>query len=84
MERCSRVLLPTCEGRAEQRGHWRDLMPQARELHLELGCGKGRFTVETAAQNPDVLFIAIERVPDDGDCHGAGVGTGFNECVFYG
>lgn len=64
MERCSRVLLPTCEGKAEQRGHWRDLMPQARELHLELGCGKGRFTVETAAQNPDVLFIAIERVPD--------------------
>ena len=64
MERCSRVLLPTAEDLAPQRGHWRDLMPQATELHLELGCGKGRFTVETAAQHPDVLFIAIERVPD--------------------
>ena len=25
-------------------GKWRELMPQARELRLELGCGKGRFT----------------------------------------
>ena len=64
MERCSRVLLPTSDSVASQRGHWRDLMPQATELHVELGCGKGRFTVETAAQHPDTLFIAIERVPD--------------------
>ena len=27
-------------------------------------CGKGRFTVETARENPDVLFVAVERVPD--------------------
>ena len=39
-------------------------MPGARELRLELGCGKGRFTAETARQNPDILFIAIEKVPD--------------------
>ena len=39
-------------------------MPQAAELRVELGCGKGRFTAETARQNPDVLFIAIEKVPD--------------------
>lgn len=65
MERCSRVLVPTPEAAAEQKGRWREaLMPLARELHVELGCGKGKFTCETAAQNPDVLFIAIERVPD--------------------
>ena len=64
MERCSRVLLPTADDMASQRGHWRDLMPHAIELHLELGCGKGRFTVETAMQHPDILFIAVERVPD--------------------
>ena len=64
MERCSRVLLPTSDAVAPQRGHWRELMPHATELHVELGCGKGRFTVETAAQHPDTLFIAIERVPD--------------------
>ena len=45
-------------------GKWRELMPQARELRLELGCGKGRFTAGTAAAEPDVLFIAVERVPD--------------------
>lgn len=45
-------------------GKWRELMPQARELRLELGCGKGRFTCETAAAEPEVLFVAVERVPD--------------------
>lgn len=47
------------------RGKWvESLMPQAKELRVELGCGKGRFTVETARQNPEVLFVAIEKVPD--------------------
>ena len=47
------------------RGHWREtLMPEAKELRVELGCGKGRFTAETARQNPEILFIAIEKVPD--------------------
>ena len=44
------------------RGRWRELMPEARELHLEIGCGKGKFTVEMAALHPDVLFLAVERV----------------------
>ena len=39
-------------------------MPGCRELRVEVGCGKGKFTVETAAAEPDVLLIAIERVPD--------------------
>lgn len=46
------------------RGRWRELMPEARELRVELGCGKGRFTCETAAAEPEVLFVAVERVPD--------------------
>lgn len=46
------------------RGHWRELMPICRELRVEVGCGKGKFTVETAQAEPDVLLIAIERVPD--------------------
>jgi tRNA (guanine-N7-)-methyltransferase len=61
LERCAAYLISDPR---EKRGHWRDLMPSARQLRLELGCGKGRFTVETAARNPDVLFIAIERVAD--------------------
>ena len=46
------------------RGHWRELMPDARALRVELGCGKGRFTVGTAQAEPDVLLIAVEKVPD--------------------
>ena len=61
MERCAAQLIR--DPYAHQ-GHWRELMPQARELRVELGCGKGRFTQGTAAAEPDVLFIAIEMVPD--------------------
>lgn len=45
-------------------GNWRDLYPEAREIWLEIGCGKGCFSAETAVQNPDILYIALERVPD--------------------
>ena len=61
MERCARVLIPDPEAR---RGRWRELMPQAESLWLELGCGKGRFTTEMAEQNPQTLYLAVERVPD--------------------
>ena len=61
MERCARVLVSDPEARA---GRWRALMPGAAGLHLELGCGKGRFTAGTAAAEPDTLLIAVERVPD--------------------
>ena len=44
-----------------RRGNWRDLMPQCTGLWVEVGCGKGKFTVETAQANPTVLMIAIER-----------------------
>lgn len=49
---------------ADWKGRWGEKMPNAREIRLELGCGKGRFTVETARREPDVLFLAVERVPD--------------------
>ncbi len=49
---------------AEYRGRWRELLPGAKELRLEIGCGKGKFTVETAEQNPDILFVAVERVKE--------------------
>ena len=61
MERCAAYLIADPYDR---RGFWRALLPEARELRVELGCGKGRFTVETAKAEPDVLFVAVERVPD--------------------
>ena len=43
-----------------QRGRWRELMPEAKEIRLELGCGKGRFTART------VFFIDADAalLPD--------------------
>ena len=39
-------------------------MPGACGLWVELGCGKGRFTVGTAQAESGALMIAVERVPD--------------------
>ena len=46
---------------AAMKGNWRSLKPDCTALWVEVGCGKGKFTVETAEANPDVLLIAIER-----------------------
>ena len=61
MERCASVWEKEPRN---QRGKWKERMPDAAEIHLELGCGKGGFTCEMAAKHPQVLFIAVERVPD--------------------
>lgn len=61
MEACSSIWLRDAKS---LRGKWRELMPEAKELRLEIGCGKGKFTVETAAANPDVLIIAVEKVQE--------------------
>ena len=46
---------------AEMKGTWRSLKDDCSALWVEVGCGKGKFTAETAAANPDVLLIAVER-----------------------
>ena len=46
---------------AALQGNWRSLKPDCSALWVEVGCGKGKFTIETAQANPDVLMIAIER-----------------------
>ena len=61
MERCERLLVPDPYAMP---GKWREEFPGARGLYLELGCGKGRFTAQTAAANPDSLLIGLEVVPD--------------------
>ena len=61
MEACSAIWLRDAKA---LRGKWRTLMPEAREIRVEVGCGKGKFTVETAAAEPDVLLIAVERVQE--------------------
>lgn len=50
---------------ADWAGRWREKLPGCAQLRLEIGCGKGTFTVKTAASHPEVLFVALER---DADC----------------
>ncbi len=61
MERCSDWWIREPEPMA---GRWRSLAPQCTRLWVEVGCGKGRFTVQTAQANPDMLLIAMERCAD--------------------
>ena len=42
-------------------GHGRERMPDCTALWVEVGCGKGKFTAETAQANPTVLLVAVER-----------------------
>ena len=58
MERCAAYRI---EEPAARKGAWRALKPDCTALWVEVGCGKGKFTAETAAANPDVLLIAVER-----------------------
>ena len=58
MDKCAdyRILEPQT-----RKGAWRTRFPQCEALWVEVGCGKGKFTAETAAANPNVLLIAVER-----------------------
>ena len=61
MERCEHWQLRDPE---ELRGRWREEFPGYRELRLELGCGKGRFTCEQARREDGMMLLAVERVAD--------------------
>lgn len=54
---CEALMLPDVE---TQNAAAAFANPQV-ELHLEIGCGKGGFICETAAANPQINFIAMER-----------------------
>ena len=60
MERCAHLLEETPDS---LRGRWLEKYGYER-LYIELGCGMGRFTVETAKAEPDVLIAAIEKTAD--------------------
>lgn len=61
MEKCAAVQV---FDPAEKRGAWAEMLPGCREVRAEMGCGKGRFTAAAAAENPDALFVALEKVPN--------------------
>lgn len=46
---------------AEYQNDIKAIFNNSNPLRMEVGCGKGRFILETAKQNPDTNFIAIEK-----------------------
>lgn len=55
---CAQVMVERPES---LRGAWHTLFGAQRPLHLEIGCGKGRFILELARRHPEINFVAIER-----------------------
>ena len=58
IERCAHLLVAKPEA---LRGCWLKELGFD-ELHVELGCGKGMFTVEAAKSEPDTLLVGLEML----------------------
>ena len=43
------------------KGKWISLFNNTNPIHIEIGCGKGKFISELALRNPDINYIAIEK-----------------------
>ena len=41
-----------------------NIFPSSAPIHMEIGCGKGKFACDMAKKNPGINFIAVEKVPD--------------------
>lgn len=58
------VIQPTreevVEGRFPHRGSWRHFFNNENPVVVELGCGKGEYTVGLAQRNPNVNYIGID------------------------
>ena len=42
------------------KGRWRERFGNDRPIHVEIGCGKGRFITTMAERHPGINFIAVE------------------------
>lgn len=45
----------------ENKGRWKEVFGNDNPLHLEIGCGKGKFVAEMSRLHPDVNFIGMEH-----------------------
>jgi len=43
------------------KGKWASYFKNDNPIQVEIGCGKGRFIVQNAANNPNINYIALER-----------------------
>ncbi|MCM1364297.1 MAG: tRNA (guanosine(46)-N7)-methyltransferase TrmB [Faecalibacterium sp.] len=67
LENCKEYLIDVPETKFEygvepekQLLDFEQLFGNSNPVRLEIGCGKGQFAMEIAAQNPDINFIAVE------------------------
>jgi tRNA G46 methylase TrmB len=42
------------------KGKWNEEFGNSNPIHLELGCGTGRFICQNAASNPEINYIGID------------------------
>ena len=49
------------ENASEMKGRWKEFFGNENDIHVEIGCGKGRFIQQLAEQNPNLNYIAIEK-----------------------
>ena len=40
------------------------IFPTEQPIHMEIGCGKGKFACDMSKKYPNINFIAVEKVPD--------------------
>ncbi len=45
-------------------GGWQEIFGNENPVHIEIGCGKGKFVTEMAKLHPQINFIAVEKCLD--------------------
>lgn len=60
-DRLKRVSSLIVENPTEKKGSWAEHLG-SKPIHLEIGCGKGKFICDMAEANPDIFYIAMEKV----------------------
>ncbi len=58
LESCSGLIISDIE---KYSGDIKSVFADDKPLHMEIGCGKGAFILETARRNPGINFIAVEK-----------------------
>lgn len=62
--RLERVSARLVEEPENIKGKWSALFDNNNPIHIEIGCGKGKFIAEMASINKDVNYIAVDVIPD--------------------
>ncbi|MPN13213.1 tRNA (guanine-N(7)-)-methyltransferase [bioreactor metagenome] len=58
LEKCASIIM---SNPSKHYGEWEKVFGNSNPIHIEIGCGRGRFILETAQSNPQINFIAIEK-----------------------